>query len=503
MKKFLGFIKNKIKKFWETITNKWLLKGTTTLILVAIVIACYFGINLLAEYAKVEDLDFTTKKLYSLSDDTKERLKNLENEITIQLINMKDYVYRDTYGNVLVDGSYVIEYANKYSTASKNIKVEEINDLDTRNDLQNEYNITSADAIVVVKNGDNKSVVTVNKLVTIDYSTYKFIDTTEEAITNAIMEVTIKEKPKVYVFNGNTLINAEQSLYFVATTLQSEANDVELLDILTTGKVPEDCDCLIITTLSKDLTNMERDEILKYINNGGNILMLTSQCKLTEDTPNLDQVLAQYGITLDYGVVYEQDSSKKLAEAPNMIFTEARASFMDNIDMGLRMFLIEAGNIKFADSTELEKLGVTYEVIASTSESSFVRSDFNQKSQSRTDKDSEEGSYIVGAYACKETTDEINSKLIIYSDELFASTESVNIIGDFAWYICNNEDVVLNSVSHLTEREDTIKIRKSGEAEIYKVTDQEDIVIKTIIFTLPFLIIMIGISVGVYRKRKA
>ena len=60
-----------MKKFFEMITNKWLLKGTTTIILVAIVIACYIGLNWAVEKLTIEDLDFTTKKLYSLSDETK------------------------------------------------------------------------------------------------------------------------------------------------------------------------------------------------------------------------------------------------------------------------------------------------------------------------------------------------------------------------------------------------------------------------------------------------
>ena len=33
------------KKFFEIIKNKWLIKGTTTLLLVAIIIACYTLIN--------------------------------------------------------------------------------------------------------------------------------------------------------------------------------------------------------------------------------------------------------------------------------------------------------------------------------------------------------------------------------------------------------------------------------------------------------------------------
>ena len=89
----------------------------------------------------------------------------------------------------------------------------------------------------------------------------------------------------------------------IATQLIAEANEVELLDILTKGSVPEDCNCLIITTLKQDLSELERDKILEYINKGGKILMHTSQKKLEVETPNFDKILVQYGVTLGYGAV--------------------------------------------------------------------------------------------------------------------------------------------------------------------------------------------------------
>ena len=82
-----------MKKFWEIIKNKWLIKGTTTILLVAIVIACYIGLNILVEKINLEDIDFTEKKLYSLSNETKDKISNLDKEITIQLINMSNYEY--------------------------------------------------------------------------------------------------------------------------------------------------------------------------------------------------------------------------------------------------------------------------------------------------------------------------------------------------------------------------------------------------------------------------
>ena len=74
-----------MKKFLEIIKNKWLIKGTTTLLLVLLVIACYIGLNMLVEKINVENLNITEKKLYSLSDETKTKLKDLDQDVTIQI----------------------------------------------------------------------------------------------------------------------------------------------------------------------------------------------------------------------------------------------------------------------------------------------------------------------------------------------------------------------------------------------------------------------------------
>ena len=481
MKKLLGIIK-----------NKWLIKGTTTLILVAIIIALYILLNWGVEKINLEDLDLTEKKLYSLSDETKDKIANLDTDITIQLINMGDY-------------SYITDYAKKYTQQSDKIQIEEVGDLSSRVDLMTKYSLDSTDSLIVVKNGDKEKTLSISDLYTIDYSTYEQIDTTEEALTNAIVEVTLDEKPKIYILTGSTYYETEQALATIISNLEEESNEVEYLDMLTTGAVPEDCDCLMITTLGKDITELERDKIIEYIQNGGNIMMLTSQNIVEDETPNFDQVLAQYGISIGYGAIFEQDSSKMLQNAPEFVITEVNASFLQDIDMTLKMCLTDPGKIEFADEDKLTELGVEYETIAQTGDTSFVRKNFDLSSYTRTDEDSEEGASIVGALVTKTISDDVQSELIIYSNEICASNLQVPISSQYYMYavdLHNNRDVILNSISHLTERDDTITIRKTGEYEQYTVTEQEDTIIKTIIFLLPVLVIGVGIVVWQLRRRK-
>ena len=485
-----------MKKFLEIIKNKWLIKGTTTILLVAIVIACYIGLNVLVEKINLEDLDFTEKKLYSLSDETKDKVKNLEDEITIQLINMDEY-------------DYVKEYARKYTAVSDKIQVEEINDLSSRVDLMTKYNLDSTDSLIIIKTGEKEKTLSLSDLYTYDYTTYEQIDTTEEAITNAIIEITLDEKPQIYILSGNTYYQTDQALASVISTLEDESNDINYLDILSTGSVPEDCDCLIITTLAKDISDLERDQILQYIQNGGQLMLLTSQNLLDIETPNFDTILEQYGITIDFGAIFEQDTSKMLQNAPEFIIADVYeySTVMQDIDMKLQMCLTDAGKIKFADDDTLTELGVQYETIATTGETAFVRTNFDINSYTRTEQDGEEEEMIVGALVTKTISEEdnIQSKLIIYSNEICASNLQIPVSNQYYMYavdLYNNEDVILNSISYLTERTDTITIRKTSEEEIYTVTDQEDTIIKTIIFATPVVIIIIGIVVWQVRRRR-
>ena len=82
-----GKIKRFFKKLGENLKKKWLIDGTKTLILVAIIILIYIGINILLEKVVLPEIDCTQEKIYSLSDESRDKLGNIDKEVTITLIN--------------------------------------------------------------------------------------------------------------------------------------------------------------------------------------------------------------------------------------------------------------------------------------------------------------------------------------------------------------------------------------------------------------------------------
>lgn len=479
-----------IEKVKNTLNKKWLIKGSTTILLIAIIIAIYIGVNLILKNVVLPEIDCTQNKIYSLSQETKDKLGNIDKEIKITLINYKD---EDSINN----------FVERYKELNKNIKIEKINDLSSRSDLMQKYSLNATDNLIIVSYENNEKTLKEDDLYTIDYSTYSQIDKTEEALTNAIINVITKEKSNIYFMTSHLMYSAE---YYqtIMQSMEEEANNVQELDILANGGIPKDCDCLIITTLKEDLTEQERDNIIEYINNGGKILLMCGPNITDVNLSNFNQVLDVYGVSIEKGVIFEGKSANMLSNYPDFIIAEMQSTSMTKkMNMTTKICLADAGNITF-DEERLESLGVTYEILAKTSNEAYLRTNLEQKSASRTSEDSQTQECKVAVIATKKVNDEKTSKLVIYSNEMFAMDMPVQINGYKMSTVglYNNKDMILNSIAYLNEKENNITIRKNYDVVSYTPTEQQHRIIMAIIFILPFVIIIAGIIIWQVRRRK-
>jgi len=66
----------------------------------------------------------------------------------------------------------------------------------------------------------------------------------------------------------------------------------------------------------------------------------------------------------------------------------------------------------------------------------------------------------------------------------------------------NNKDLGLTATGYLAEVEDAITIRKGVESTQYTATETQNRIIKIIIFSVPVVIIILGIVIWQLRRRK-
>ena len=485
-------VKIKEKKPSQEILKKVLRRTSYTIILILIIIAVCVGVNLLIEKLNISDIDLTQDKIYSLSESSKQIAKNVDKDVNIILVNISD-------------AQSVVDFSNRYHKENEKIKVQEINDVNEYPELMSKYGLTTDTYEIIIQCGQREKILTTDDLYTVDYTTYEEKDLTEEAMTNAILDVTTETRPKIYFLTGhNNSVNAY--MYSFKQKLSSEANEVEDLDLLTTGKVPEDCTVLAITTLDEDIKTIEKDAILKYIKKGGEIIVFSDANVSKIKMSNFQKVLDEYGVSISEGIMLEQDTSKMLSGIPSAIVVTVNqgTSITKNINMSTNACFINSGKINIKDSEALEKLGVEVETLATTTEKAFYRSNLSLTSQSKQKSD-EEGMATVGALLTKKIDEDNTSKLIIYSNNMFITQMQIALNSQYylyAYELYNNEDLALNSVSYLTNRENTIMIRKNTETTTYTVTEQQETIILTIIFIIPVVIIIVGIVVWCVRRRK-
>ena len=485
-------------KFIQTIKKKWLINGTKTTILVLLIIAIFIAINLGMQVLDLTPLDFTQEQLYTLTDESKERVKDIEKDVNIYFIGY-------------TDEDSTVDLAKQYGKANERINVEAIEDVSTRPDLSQKYGIESGAEGIIVECGERSKVLTASDLVTYDTSTYETISIAEEKLTSSILSVTADEVPKVYFLEGYSDFLLNQNMYMLSIYLGNEVNETETLDILSVGKVPDDCDTLVITSPSKDFDDVATNSILDYINRGGNILWLNVAIATEVDFPNVNKVLETYGIKpFEVGIIRETDTSKMVSEQPDLIMPEIQYSdITKDIYNTTGVIFVKATKIN-VDTDKLDELNVEENDLLLASEGSYFRTDFNNQQNGVADGE-ETGTFVVGAEMVKtiQETDEeagteaIESKLVIYGENYFISDYQLSQNSQYgAIQLAYNKDLVLNSIAYLTDREEDITARKDTGTVTYTATQEQDTIIRAIIFTVPALIIIVGIIVWQVRRRK-
>ena len=490
--------KKESNRFVQAMKRKWLIDGSRTLSLVLLILAAFLGINTGMKVLDLTPIDLTQEKLYTLTDESKERVKDIDKDVHLYFVGY-------------TDDNADLALAKQYKDANERIVAEAV-DEESRPDLVEKYGIQDTGSSgIIVECGDRSKVLTASDLVTYDSTTYETISIAEEKLTSAILSVTTDDIPKVYFLEGYSDFTLDYNMYYLSVYLENEVTEVDTLNILSTGNVPDDCDTLVITSPSQDFSNEAKTAIIDYINRGGNILWLNAAMAISADLPNVNEVLALYGVNpFDVGAIRETDSSRMVVNSPDLVIPSLGYSKIteDIYSDGIIFRYPTKINI---NEEGLEDLNVVETDLVTTSENSYFRTDFSNSSATAVEGE-ETGSFVVGAELEKTITEAneetgasaVTSTLIIFGENYFISDYPFTQEYQYAAIQVStyNKDLVLNSLAYLSDREEDITARKSTGTVTYTATEQQDTIVRIIIFTVPAIIILAGLIVWQKRRRK-
>lgn len=524
-------VKNKIPFYKK---NKFKFSTISTVIIVIFMI-CLVAVNILASFLSDRftafSVDLTSSSDYTISDKNREYIEKIDKPITILLTCTEEYYVSDYLLNInqyytdTSGGKYfkqTIELLKNYEKINKNITVKFV---DATTPAFNEYkeryssdDLTLGDVIVdytYTTNNDTEKtkykVISLEDLYVIEqnsdstYSTYGSItgSSVETSVTSALYYVTKEQQDKIAVITGYG--SADVSDYL--NNLEISGYDYTEISDLEIDDIPDDATMLMLAAPTLDLTQKDVKKIDEFLlgkagdnefNYGRSLIYFASNSQT--DTPNLDGLLEEWGITSQTGTVYETDPNKHSSSSNTVILLEdAGSDFTTELNTNLSYITdnIRPMKIKFESSGKFN----TYEILKS-SDTCVVQPYKNSDSwNAKNENQSSFSSLILSRFATEDTEKDsarFSNVLAVGSIDFISSTYlSGSYIG--------NDELMLAMLDVCANRQtETYEIdNKEINQALFTPTEiQANTIFIICVIIIPLITIGIGIAQFVIRKRR-
>ena len=385
-------------KFSSSANGKVFRNGlySTAILAAAIVLAVLINLLVGAIPKKYTEFDLSAAKMYTLGDSSRQLMQSLDQDVTV-------YYLCET-GS---EDAIITKLLDHYADESGHFHWEQ-KDPALYPTFAAQYGAENASTgSLIVVSGENSEVLNAAELYEYDYSDYYTTGAAnvafggEKQISSAIYKLTAAAESHAYY----TTNHGEQALTSSLTkALKAQNIDAQPLDLLS-GTVPEDCDLLIISDPASDFAaDGLVDEIAQlqaYLENGGKVLLTTSGYT---ETPNLDAVMAEFGLTRTEGLVVEGDTNHYLSGYPALYLLPDYASTeestaLDGVNTSRRVLLQMAQGITL---TETEH--VVSDALLVSSDSAYSKPEgYEMTTTEKADGDIA-GPFTLAAYARNEDT---------------------------------------------------------------------------------------------------
>lgn len=469
--------------------NKGLKYGSLFFIYGVVVIAIMIAVNLLAEIDKFDvKWDLTPNKMYSIGDQTKKLLSELNQDVTITFLADKDDLK-----SIKGAGDMLVEFLDKYDKYPK-ITVQYIDPDKHPNiikELDKEDLLKLQTDNIVVKSGNKAKKVVANEIFYADEQSQTNAFAAEQSITGAIKYVTTEKTPVIYFVEGHGERALTSEYSGLKQILENGNYIVNTLNLSVEAKVPEDAEMVVFTGPKTDLSKAEADRITEYFKKNGNAIFLFDPVNSDKKFDNFESVLNAYNISLNYDRVKEGDPQRHYANDPYTFLPAVLSSPVTGEDDVSQLFLVlsEARSINILGNQK-EQLNVA--PILETTENAVG------ESYGIANGENTMGPLCIGAIA--EYNGSYKSKVVVYGNAYCMTDEG------FSKLAPNSEGTMRYFLASLSWMRDTtndlIIPPKSIVFDTVNLTSRKaDVIYYLSVFGIPLLIIAVGLAVWLRRRR--
>jgi hypothetical protein len=256
------------------------------------------------------NIDLTENKVFELSPETKQFLSSLDTDLDIVVLNTEAAFIASAPSEYFNQANEIIR---KYAQLSPRVHLSYV-DLLRNPDFASQYSslVLHVNDILVSTKERSRSL-TPEDLFNIRssyYGSYIASSKAEQSITRTILMTVSDERLRVSILSGH---NEEDISPFIEL-LAMNNYEVALQNLLT-SEIASDTAFAILAAPARDLSTEELRKLDRFLAGGDNKTLFYLASASQSHLPNLAAFLAEWGITVDEGVVFEQDSSRILSNS--------------------------------------------------------------------------------------------------------------------------------------------------------------------------------------------
>lgn len=447
---------------------------------IVLTVAVNLGLNYVPE--QYSSFDLTANRLYALTDETKDFLSGLSEDVTIYVLAEEDT------GDA--DFSKTLE---RMADQSGHIKIEYVSPSKNPNFYQNYTDTQPYSNSLIVVGEKRSTVVDFGDIYTyeMDYSSYSYQTTGydgEGQTVSALAYVTTEDMPVFYAVSGHGELELEEKFL---STIKKENASCETLQLHTVDEIPEDAQGLILNAPTGDYAKEDAEKIIAYLEKGGNALIVSTMAE--GEMTNFKSILNFYGISEVDGTIVEQDRNYYY-QNPYYLFPEIEsAEVTEPLAEGL-VFAPFSKGLSYDDSTD----EVHYTPLLTTSSSAFSKTDIQDNSDYNKGENDIDGPFTVSLEAEKSTEEgAVSHAFVVGGESLFTSMADEMAPG-------NNVRLFSSMISALADRETSVAIPvKSLSMPNLVFNAQTTYIAATIcVIGLPLASLAAGLFIWLRRRKR-
>ena len=454
-------------------------------------------VSLMSDKLPGMSIDLTSKGAFQLSETSIKLAQNVKKDLKITFLDDKQSYRSKASSNTYY--AQVMAIAEEYGKYNNKISAEYISIVDNPN-FENKYpqETLSADYIIV-SCGDKYRILDQYDIFNVKsyYSTYSYIASSkaEEAFDGAILAVTSTESTKLAIVEDNS---TEDFTYFKNIL---EQNNYELVSVkLEQEDIPKDAKMLIVFTPEKDFSKTAAKKIRTYLENnkeyGKNMLYIPSS--KTYKTPNLDEVLSDWGITVGDGLAYELESSSVYGRNmyDGILCYMGSNAFTSKFDDNSAPVISS-----YARPITLDSDAETQSLLQYSSKSGVCPSDADD---SYDFTGNAKGNIIIAGYGVngifandKKSSDKISTVFVFGSSTMFEKTILASTYSDQKYILA-----MLSESCGRVDQEITVEAKELTQYDVQINNNSASVIGLVCYVGLPIAVICAGLIVFVKRRNK-